>query len=49
MKRSFAILVTSLTAVASQVQGQQSTSQQLPMMHMAGILGLVETMRRRRS
>jgi hypothetical protein len=31
MKRLFAILVTLLTAVASQVQGPQSTSQQLPM------------------
>jgi len=32
-----------LTAFVSKVQGQQSTSQQLPMMHMSGILGLVET------
>src|SRR5712672_3293793 len=43
MKRLFAILVTLLTVVASQAQAPQQTSQQLPMMHMAGILGLVET------
>ncbi len=43
MKRLLAILVTMLTAFVSKVQGQQSTSQQLPMMHMSGILGLVET------
>jgi hypothetical protein len=43
MKRFLAILVTMLTAFVSKVQGQQSTSQQLPMMHMSGILGLVET------
>ena len=43
MKRLFAILVTLLTAIASQVQGPRPKSQQLPMMHMAGILGLVET------
>jgi DNA-binding beta-propeller fold protein YncE len=43
MKRFLAILVTLLTVFVSQAQGQQSTSQQLPMMHMSGILGLVET------
>src|SRR4030081_220802 len=43
MKRFFASLVTLLTLVVTQAQAQQSTSQQLPMMHMAGILGLVET------
>src|SRR3984893_5122805 len=43
MKRSFAILVTLLMLAASQARAQQATSQQLPMMHMAGILGLVET------
>src|SRR4030088_412198 len=43
MKRSFAILVTLLILVASQARAQQQTSQQLPMMHMTGILGLVET------
>ena len=43
MKRFLAILVTLLTAFVSKAQGQQSTSQQLPMMHMSGILGLVET------
>src|ERR1700737_5453934 len=43
MKRFLAILVTLLTAFVSRAQGQESVSQQLPMMHMAGILGLVET------
>src|SRR3982074_1755480 len=43
MKRIPAILVTLLTVVALQAHAQQSVSQQLPMMHMAGILGLVET------
>ena len=43
MKRFLAILVTLLTVFVSQAQGQQSTGQQLPMMHMSGILGLVET------
>src|SRR6266404_4485892 len=43
MKRFLAILVTLLTAFVSRAQGQQATNQQLPMMHMAGILGLVET------
>jgi hypothetical protein len=43
MKRFLAILVTLLTAFVSRAQGQESASQQLPMMHMAGILGLVET------
>src|SRR5260370_2783383 len=43
MKRFIAILVPLLTVFVSQAQGQQSTGQQLPMMHMSGILGLVET------
>jgi DNA-binding beta-propeller fold protein YncE len=43
VKRFLAILVTLLTAFVSKAQGQESMSQQLPMMHMAGILGLVET------
>ncbi len=43
MKRFLAILVTLLTAFVSRAQGQQATNQQLPMMHMSGILGLVET------
>src|ERR1700716_4272686 len=43
MKLFIAIVVILLTLVASQAKAQQSASQQLPMMHMAGILGLVET------
>jgi len=43
MKRFLAILVTLLTAFVLKAQGQQATNQQLPMMHMSGILGLVET------
>jgi DNA-binding beta-propeller fold protein YncE len=43
MKRFLAILVTLLTAFILKAQGQEAMSQQLPMMHMAGILGLVET------
>jgi DNA-binding beta-propeller fold protein YncE len=43
MKRFVAIFVTLLTVFVSKAQGQESMSQQLPMMHMAGILGLVET------
>jgi hypothetical protein len=43
MKRSFVILTTLLTVFVVKAQGQQPTSQQLPMMHMSGILGLVET------
>jgi hypothetical protein len=43
MKRFLVILVTLLTAFVSKAHGQQSTTQQLPMMHMSGILGLVET------
>src|SRR6266851_5013584 len=43
MKSFLAILLTLSMAVASQAQAPQQTSQQLPMMHMAGILGLVET------
>ena len=40
MKRALAILVTVLTVWISKAQGQQS--QQLPMMHMSGLLGLAE-------
>jgi DNA-binding beta-propeller fold protein YncE len=43
MKRVPAIVVIVLTAFVSKAQGQESMNQQLPMMHMAGILGLVET------
>src|SRR3979411_704122 len=43
MKRLFATVVTLLSLGALQAQTPQQTSQQLPMMHMAGILGLVET------
>src|ERR1700738_4343736 len=43
MKRNPALLVTLLTVVALHAHAQQSVSQQLPMMHMAGILVLVET------
>jgi DNA-binding beta-propeller fold protein YncE len=43
MKRLFAIFVTWLTVFVSKAPGQQSASQQLPMMHMSGLLGLVET------
>src|SRR5712664_703644 len=41
MKRLLAILATLLTMFVSKAQGQQS--QQLPMMHMSGLLELVET------
>jgi hypothetical protein len=40
MKKVLAILVTMLTVFISKAQGQQS--QQLPMMHMSGLLGLAE-------
>jgi hypothetical protein len=43
MKKCLAILVTCLAAFVSRASGQNVPSQQLPMMHMAGILGLVET------
>src|ERR1700737_5381022 len=43
MKKVFAILVTFLIAVVSRASGQNLPGQQLPMTHMAGILGLVET------
>src|SRR6202171_1540276 len=43
MKKLIAILVTFLIAVVSRASGQNLPGQQLPMMHMAGILGLVET------
>ena len=41
MKRLLAILATLLAVFVSKAQGQQS--QQLPMMHMSGLLSLVET------
>ena len=43
MKRFLAILVTVTMAFVWKAQGQGSMNQQLPMTHMAGILGLVET------
>src|SRR3984893_8065918 len=43
MKKFFTIVIMVLTAFVSRAYGQNVPSQQLPMMHMAGILGLVET------
>src|ERR1700724_4137514 len=43
MKKFFAIVILFLTAFVSRAYGQNVPSQQLPMMHMAGLLGLVET------
>src|SRR5712672_3561509 len=43
MKMFLAIFVTLLTAFISPAQGQKSVSQQLPMMHMSGLLNLAET------
>jgi DNA-binding beta-propeller fold protein YncE len=43
MTRFLAIVVMLLTLFVSRTPGQQSTNQQLPMMHMSGILRLVET------
>src|SRR6202171_2456298 len=43
MKKLIAILVTFLTALVSRASAQNVPSQQLPMMHMAGLLRLVET------
>jgi DNA-binding beta-propeller fold protein YncE len=43
MKKFHAILVVFLAAFSSRALGQQTAGQQLPMMHMSGILGLVET------
>src|SRR5216683_206781 len=43
MKRFVAIVVTVLTVFVSEAEGQKSASQQLPMMHMSGLLRLVET------
>ena len=43
MKRFVTIFVTVLTAFVSRTEGQKSASQQLPMMHMSGLLNLVET------
>src|SRR5260221_1266294 len=43
MKKFFAIFVTLLTIFISRAEGQKSASQQLPMIHMSGLLSLVET------
>src|SRR5712691_1879300 len=43
MKMFVAIFATVLTVFVSRAKGQQSASQQLPMMHMSGLLKLVET------
>ena len=43
MKRFLAIFLILLMPFVSKAQGQQSNGQQLPMMHMSGLLGLVET------
>src|ERR1700731_5469438 len=43
MKKFLAILVSCLAAFAFRASAQNVPSQQLPMMHMAGLLGLVET------
>ena len=43
MKRFLAILVILLTSFVWKAWGQHSTGQQTPMMHMTGLLGLVET------
>jgi len=43
MKRFLAIFLIQLMPFVSKAQGQQSNGQQLPMMHMSGLLGLVET------
>ena len=43
MKRFLAILVILLTSFVWKAWGQHSTGQQMPMMHMTGLLGLVET------
>src|ERR1700726_5319563 len=43
MKKLFAMVIMFLTAFVSRAYGQNVPSQQLPMMHMSGILGLVET------
>src|ERR1700726_1755400 len=43
MKKLFAMLIICLTALVSRASGQNVPSQQLPMTHMAGLLGLVET------
>jgi hypothetical protein len=43
MKRFLAVFVIIFAAFVSKAQGQQVMNQQLPMMHMSGILRLVET------
>src|ERR1700686_3350786 len=43
MKRFLAIFVALLTVFVSRGECQQPASQQLPMMHMSGLLSLVET------
>jgi hypothetical protein len=43
MKNYLAVLLILLTVFASKARGQYSTGQQLPMVHMSGLLNLVET------
>ena len=43
MKKSFAIIMTMILAFVLKAQAQQPGSQQLPMMHMSGLLALAET------
>src|SRR5258708_1964077 len=43
MKKFLAFFLILLMPFVSKAQGQQSAGQQLPMMHMSGLLGLVET------
>src|ERR1700726_1139674 len=43
MKKLFAMVIMFLAAFVSRASAQNVPSQQLPMMHMAGLLGLVET------
>src|SRR6266853_6645857 len=43
MKKFLAFFLIFLMPFVSKAQGQQSTGQQLPMLHMSGLLGLVET------
>src|SRR5216684_4601367 len=43
MKKFLTVLMVFLAVFSANALGQQPSSQQLPMMHMSGILGLVET------
>src|SRR4029077_8038384 len=43
MKKVFAVFALFFVVLCARALGQQPASQQLPMMHMSGILGLVET------